>query len=84
MQRFDSSLFISQSYINNDGSQLYLILQLLYYALKRLGDAEKVVSWKSKGLSVEKRTAPTTTENSLSPLIKWCKNSNFYLTFKEG
>ena len=51
----------------NDGAQLNLIFQSLYYTLKRLGDTEKIVSWKSKGLSTEKLTTPTTTDNSLSP-----------------
>ena len=44
LQTFDSNLFISQSYFNNNGAQIYLILQPLYYILKRLDDTEKVVS----------------------------------------
>ena len=52
------------------------------YTLKRLGGTEKVVSWKSKSLSDEKLTTPTTNDNSLSPSIKWYENSNFYLIFK--
>ena len=70
IQIFDSSLFIGQSYFFNDGAQLYLILQTLYQTLKRLGDTEKFISWKSKGLSFEKLTTPTTTDNSPSPPIK--------------
>ena len=50
MQILDSSLLISQSYFNNGGTQLYLILKPLYYALKRPGGPENVVSWKYKGL----------------------------------
>ena len=69
LQTFDSSLFISQSYFFNDGAQLYLIFQALSCTLKRLGDTEKVVSWKSKGLSAKKLTTPTTTDNSLSPSV---------------
>ena len=61
--------FIGQSYFFNDGVQLYLIFQPHYYTLKRLGDTVKIVSWKSKGLSTEKLTTPTTTDNSLSPTI---------------
>ena len=34
LQTFDSSLFTGQSYFNNDGVQLYLILEPLYYTLK--------------------------------------------------
>ena len=79
---FDSSDFIGQSYFNNDGAQLYLVLQLLYYTLKRLVDTEKAVWWKHKDLSTEKLTTPTTTDNSLSPLTKWIENSNFCLMFK--
>ena len=43
---------------------------MLYYTLKGLGDAEKVLSWKSKSLLTEKGTTPTTTYNSLSPWMK--------------
>ena len=78
LQTYYLSLFISQNYFLNDGAQCYLILQLL----KSLGDTEKVVSWKSKGLLTEKLTTPTTTDNSLSPSMKWYKNSKFCLIFK--
>ena len=47
LQTFDSSLFIAQSYFNKDGSQNHLIFQLLYYPLKKVGNTEKVLSWKS-------------------------------------
>ena len=30
---------------------------------------------------MEKLTTPITMDNSYSPLIKWCKNSNFCLIF---
>ena len=82
MQTFESSLFIGKSYFNNDGSRNYLILQPLYYTLKRVGDTEKVVSWKSKGFSTKKLTTPTTTGYTLSPPINWYKNSKFCLIFK--
>ena len=49
-QIYDLSLFTGQIYFNNDGAQIYLILQLLYYTLKRLGGTEKVVSLKSNGM----------------------------------
>ena len=68
----------------NDGTQLYIMLQPLYYTLKRLDDTKKVVSWKSKDLSTEKLTAPVTTNNSLSPLIEWYENSNLCSIFKES
>ena len=84
MQTYDSSLFIGQSYFYSDAAQLCLILQLPYYTLKRLGDTGKVVSWKPKGLLTVKLTTPTTTDNSLSLSIKWCKNSSNCLIFKEN
>ena len=51
--------------------QLYVILRLVYYTLKSLGDTEKVVSWKFKGFSTEKRTTTTTTDNKFSLPTKW-------------
>ena len=51
----------------NDGAQLYSICQPLYYTLKRLGDTDIAVSWKSEGLPTEKHTTPTTSDTSLSP-----------------
>ena len=81
LETFDSSLFIDQSYFNSDGAQLYLIFQLLYYILKRLGDTEKTISWKCKGLSDEKLTTTPRTDNSLSSTIKWYKDSRFCLKF---
>ena len=54
----------------NDKTQLYLTFQKPCYTLKRLGNTEEVVSWKSKGFSTKKLTTPTTTDNSLSQTIK--------------
>ena len=71
LQTHGFSLFIDQSYLNSDGAKLYVILQPLYYTVKRLGDTEKVVSWKSKGLSNVKHATSTTTDNRLSLSIKW-------------
>ena len=67
LQTFDSSHFIGQSDFNNDRSKKYIIVQPSYYALKRIGNTEKVVSWKSKGLPEQKLTTPTTNDNSLFP-----------------
>ena len=74
LQTYDLSLVIGQSYFNNDESQSFLIFQPLYYNLKRLGNTEKFVSWKSKDLTDKKRTTPTTTDNSLSLSINWYEN----------
>ena len=74
--------FYRSRFNKDDETQLYLILQPLYYTLKGIGDTSKVASWKSKGLSAEKRTTPTTTTNSFSPSVKWYNISNFCLIFK--
>ena len=66
-----------ESYFFNDGAQHYLMVQTLYYTLKRLGNTEKNVLWKSKGLPAEKLYTLTTTDNSLSPSVKRYGNSNF-------
>ena len=81
LQTFYLRVFVGQSYFYNDEA-LYSILQPLYYTLKRLGDTEKVVSQKSKGLSAKKLVTLTIAGNSLSPSINWFENSNFYLIFK--
>ena len=75
LQTYDSIISIRQSYFCKDGTQLYLIFQTLYYIPKRLDDTEKIVSWKSKNLSSVKFTTLTTTDNSLSPSIKWYENT---------
>ena len=77
LQTHDSSIFIGQSYFFNDGTQLYLIFHPFYYTSKRLGYTGKLGSWKPKDLSDEKLTTSTTTDNSLSPLMKWYRGSNF-------
>ena len=48
----------------NDGAQLYLIFQPLYHTLKRLGDNQKVISWKSKALLIETFITPTAIDNT--------------------
>ena len=65
------SYIIGQSYFVSDGEQLYFTFKPLYYTLERLGDTEKVVSWKYKGFLDKKITTLTNNDNSLSTLIKW-------------
>ena len=60
---FDSSLFIGESYFNNDGAKIDLILQLIYY---------------TSGLAVKKLTIPTTSNNGLAPSVKGYEKLSFY------
>ena len=83
LQTFDSSLFFGQGYFFNDGLQLYLIFQPLYYTLKTLSNSEKVI-WKSKGLSAKELAVPTTADNNLLPTIKQHVDSKFCLVLKES
>ena len=69
LQTYDLSLFIGQSYFVNDGARNYFRFQPLCYTLKQLGNTEKFIT-------------PTTTDNNLSPIIKWYENSNFCFIFK--
>ena len=43
---------------------------------------KKLYDGNLKGLSIEKLTTPFTTDNSLSPTIKWHEDSTFCLVFK--
>ena len=84
MNKKDYRHFIKFFYLSklNDEAQLYLILQPLYYTLKRLGDTEKVVSWKPKGFLNKKLSPRSTTDNIFYKSIKWYGNSTFCVIFK--
>ena len=73
LQTFDSSLFIGQSYSNNDGTQLYVIYEPIYKTITTFYDLKDTISeWESKGLSNEKSRPPYTANKSLSPkLARW-------------
>ena len=74
LQTYDSNLFTGQQWST---ILVNISTTLLYF--KKLSNTEKVVLWKSKGLPAKKLTTPTTTDNSLSPSIKWSGYSNFCL-----
>ena len=52
---------------SEDGSQAYLIFQVLYRYFKTITDTIYILSWKSRGLSAEGIKPPTTSNNSLNP-----------------
>ena len=58
------------------------LLQPLYETLKRLGNTEKVVSWRYKGWLTKKLTASTTTGNSFLRSVNQYGDSSFCLIFK--
>ena len=63
------SYFKSKSHFEEDGTQNYLIFQLEYRYFKLIANTKYISEWKSKGLSDESIKPPTTSVNSLSPLI---------------
>ena len=76
LQTFDSSLFIGQSYFNNDGGQLYLIFQPIYKTITIFsGLKDTALDWESKGLSIEKFKPLYTANKSLSPKLSFSKTA---------
>ena len=72
LQIFDSSLFIGQSYFDNDGIQLYLVFQPTYKTITAFsGLTSTTLEWESKGLSNERFTPPYKANKSLSPKLIW-------------
>ena len=71
LQTVDSSLFIGQSYFNNDGTQIYLIFQPIYKAITISGLSNKIAKWESNGSSNEKFRLLYTANKILSPKLQW-------------
>ena len=75
LQTFDLSLFIGQSYLNNDGAQLYLIFQPIYKTITTFSGLKDTISeWESKGLSNGKFKPPYKTNKILPPKRQWNKS----------
>ena len=62
------------------GSQVYLTFQPVYRYFKMVTNTNYMSSWKSKGLSAESIKPPTTSDNSLNPIINYY-NYNIRLKF---
>ena len=71
---FYSSYFIGKSHFEEDGTQNYVALQPLNRYFKVITNTGYVSSWKSKGLSTESIKPPTTSDNSLTPVINYYGN----------
>ena len=78
------TLFIGQSYLNNDEAQLYLMFQLIYKTITTFsGLTDTISEWESKGLSYEKFTCTYVANLSACPKLIWMNNSKIKLKFKE-
>ena len=83
LQTFHSSLFIGQSYFNNDRAQLYLIFQPICKTISTFSGLPDTISkWESKGFSNEKFMPPFTSNKSLSSKLVWMNNSRIKIEFK--
>ena len=71
LKAFDSSYFIGKSYFEEDGTQNYSVFQPISRYFKIATNTDYVSSWKSKGLSDESVTPPTTSDNSLTPALSY-------------
>ena len=82
LQTIDLSLFVGQSYFNNDGAQLYLIFQPIYKTITTFsGLSDKISGCESKRFSNEKFKPPYTANKSLFLELVWY-NSRIKLKFK--
>ena len=78
LKTFDSSYFIDKSQFEEDGTQNYLVFQLIirYFKVNATTKTDYVSPWKYKGLSAESIKPPTTSDDSLTPTL------NYYDDFK--
>ena len=73
LKAFPSSCFIGKSHFEEDGTNNYLVFQPLnkYFEVITNTNTNYVSSWKSKGLSDENITAPTTSDYKLNPQLSY-------------
>ena len=71
LKKFDASYFRGRIHFGEDGTQSYLVFQAIYKSNEIITNTKYISSWQSKGLSNETITPPTTSDNSLTPLIDY-------------
>ena len=74
LKTFYSSYFRGKSHFKEDGTQNYLVFTPMYRYFKVIANKKYISEWKSKGLSDESIKPPSTSDNSLSPLINYLDN----------
>ena len=80
LKTFDSIYFRGKSHFEEDGTENYLVLQPRNRYFKVIANSLYISEWKSKRLSDESIKPPSTSDNSLSPLINYY-GSKIRLTF---
>ena len=64
-------LFIDKSHFEEDGTQNYLVFQQINRYFQAIVNTDYVSLWKFKGLFAETIEPPTTSDNSLTPTLKY-------------
>ena len=77
LKTFNSSYFIGKSHFEENGTQNYLVFQPINKYFKVITNTDYVSSWKSKGLSAESIKPPTTSDNSLTPVLNYMARVKF-------
>ena len=71
LKTFGSSYFIGKIHYEEDGTQNYLVFPPLKKYFKVISNTDYVSLWKSKWLSAETIKQPTTSDNSLTPIVSY-------------
>ena len=71
LKTFGSGYFIGKGHFGEGGTQNYLVFQPMYRYFKVITNTDYISSWKSKGLSAESIKPPTTSDNSLNPVLNY-------------
>ena len=69
LKTFDLSYFKSKSHFEEGGTQNYLVFQPMYRYFILTANTKYISEWKYKRLSDENIKSPTTSDDSISPLI---------------
>ena len=70
LQKFDAAYFRGKSHFEEDGTQNYLVFQLVYRYFRRIigaGSGNYIYFWKSIGLSDERLNSNTTCNYKITP-----------------
>ena len=65
------SYFIGKSHFEDDGTQNYLVFQIVNKYFRLIANADYISSWESKGLYAETIKPPFTSDNSFTPGVSY-------------
>ena len=63
-------IFRGRSHFEEDGTQNYLVFQLIYRYYKKVVNFDYILEWKSKGVSDESIKSPSAPHNFLNASVK--------------